>query len=197
VGLEVSYLDFMSKHINNCFGDRSDLKMLELGNQHISPNEIYRYRTGKNYFQSLGYNHVSIDINGHDGAEIRDLRAPDQFTNLYNKFDILTNSGTTEHVEPHHSQFDCWKILHDCLRPTGLFLHILPDVDELDSWGHWKGHCSLYYSDKFFQILSLYCNYEILESCVINGLRAVAIFKKPNSRFAINRQLLLDSISQR
>lgn len=197
MGLEVGYLDFMTKHIKNTFGHRNDLRMLELGDQVITPNDYYLFATGKEYFQSLGYYHTSVDINGLHGAEVRDLTKTDQFLDLHNQFDILTNAGTTEHVEPYESQFDCWKILHDCVKPYALFLHILPDVHEHDYNGQWRGHCSFYYSHDFFVTLSKACNYTLLESTVIRGHRVVALEKNQHSAFNISKELLLQGISIR
>lgn len=173
--------------------------MLELGDQLIDYNSEINMATGKQYYQSLGYRHVSVDLNGNNGAEVRDLTKPDQFKDFYNQFDIVTNSGTTEHVEPHQAQFDCWKIINDCLRPTGLILCFLPDVDELDQKGLWQGHCSFYYSKNFFDTLAKECGYELLDNYVIanHGHRAAALLKTTNSGFSISAQQLLQNIAIR
>jgi len=197
MGLDNHYLDFIMRHIEDQFRGRDQLRMLELGDQIIVDNPKYPSGPGKKYFESLNYYHTSVDINGLHGAEVRDLTQPDQFLDLHDTFDILTNSGTTEHVEPYASQYECWRILHDCCKTDSVMLHILPDVDEHDFRGHWIGHCPHYYSHKFFQNLSDNCGYLLLESTVIRGHRAVAMKKLSTSSFDISRELLLEGIARR
>jgi len=197
MGLDNHYLDFIMRHIEDQFRGRDQLRMLELGDQIIVANPKYPSGPGKQYFESLGYYHTSVDINGLHGAEVRDLTQPDQFLDLHDTFDILTNSGTTEHVEPYASQYECWRILHDCCTTDAVMLHILPDVEEHDFRGHWQGHCPHYYSHKFFQNLADACGYLLLESTVIRGNRAVAMKKLATSSFDISQDLLLEGIARR
>ena len=78
--------------------------MLELGNK-LNPkcgpdkNETVTY---KEWFTGQGMHHVSVDINGKDGALPIDLRLNlmDALAqrNQPTQYDIITNIGTTEHV---------------------------------------------------------------------------------------------------
>jgi hypothetical protein len=199
MGLNRDYLNFIESSIQSVFGDRVyDLNMLELGDQIIDDSGWqFNYMTGKDYFTSLGFKHTSVDWNGLNGALIRDLRDQNQFQEWNGHFDILTNSGTTEHVEPLDSQYNCWKILHDCLKIGGVSIHLIPDVNERDMRGHWVGHCSLYYSDQFFQILARECNYKILFNNVIRGLRCVSFVKTKDSQFKISKEMILQNIAVR
>lgn len=63
---------------------------LELGNKK-EPNAKGTY---KDQFERWGIHHVSVDLNGEDGALPLDLREP---LNL-GTYDLVTNFGTTEHV---------------------------------------------------------------------------------------------------
>jgi hypothetical protein len=77
--------------------------MLELGNK--------RNRAGsyKDYFRQLGFDHVSIDLNGNDGALPLNLEEP---LGLGRRFDVVTNFGTSEHVA---KQEPCWRnIVEHC-----------------------------------------------------------------------------------
>ena len=71
-----------------------EILVCELGNQRMKWN---RHRTGKVYLTDKGVlEHVSIDMNGQNGALKLNLGAPiDKWRNY---FDMVTNYGTTEHV---------------------------------------------------------------------------------------------------
>ena len=75
--------------------------MLELGNK-VKGDLVY-----KKLFESLGFRHVSVDMNGKDGALPKDLRQPLKL----GTFDMVTNFGTTEHVAPgdRDGQTACWR----------------------------------------------------------------------------------------
>jgi hypothetical protein len=198
MGLEVSYMEFMENELVKVFGsDWNNLTMLELGNQHISSNEKYRYGTGKDYYSSVGFNHISVDINGEDGALPLDLRYPSQFEQFVNKIDVLTNFGTTEHVEPHDTQYECYSILHNCVKLGGLMVHVLPDVYELDQYGAWSGHCTNYYSHEFFKMFAEECGYEILNSTLIRSNRCVILKKILDKPFMSDKELFLSGIKVR
>jgi hypothetical protein len=198
MGLPTSHLRFIEASIEQVFGkDVRGLHMLELGNQLIrDPNNPEK--TGKDYFTNRGFQHVSVeDINGRNGALVRDLRKPDQFHEWHDWCDVLTNSGTTEHVEPFETQYDCFSILHDCLKVGGMAVHLVPDVYEHDERNAWKNHCRFYYSDAFFKFLAQECEYELLTCTVINGLRGVAVRKTKDLPFLKDRAKLLELIAQR
>lgn len=197
MGLNASYLQFIESSIEQTFGTEvRGRRMLELGDQVIDDPGIPD-KTGKEYFSRLGYEHVSVDLNGLHGAVVRDLTKPEQFRDWHGAWDILTNAGTTEHVEPFEAQFECFGILHACLRTGGVAIHLLPDVDERDERGSWVDHCRYYYSASFFERLAAACGYELLASTVINGLRCAAVKKTVDQPFMTDRAALLESIAQR
>lgn len=195
MGLDKRYVDLIIESVTSVYGNNySELKMLELGDQIIDDKSFYHKMTGKEFFSSMGFFHTSVDINGLHGALPKDLRDPFEFNEWHNNFDIITNAGTTEHVEPIESQYQCWNILHDCLKMGGVAIHILPDVHEHDINGAWVGHCRHYYSKTFFEILARECNYEIFFNDIIKGNRCVAYTKKDNSDFLITKESLLENI---
>jgi hypothetical protein len=197
MGLNTTYINFIESSIEQIFGkDISGFRMLELGDQVISDPNIAA-KTGKEYFTNRGYEHVSVDINGLHGAVARDLTKPEQFHDWYDSWDVLTNSGTTEHVEPFESQYECFGILHDCIKVGGIVVHLIPDVYERDEHNAWKNHCRYYYSESFFELLAKECQYELLSNTVINGLRCAVVKKTKNVPFMKDRSKFLESIAQR
>lgn len=174
MGLNASYLEFIESSIDQAFGIAGcGSRMLELSEQVIDDPRIAD-RTGKEYFARLGYEYVSVDLSGQHGAVVRDLTRPEQFRDWHGAWDILTNAGTTEHVEPFEAQYECFGILHDCVRPGGVAIHLLPDVDDCDKRGMSVNHCRYYYSAQFFEHLATACGYELVANTVINGLRCAA-----------------------
>lgn len=197
MGLNASILLFIESSIEQAFGGAiSGLSMLELGDQVINDPNIAEM-TGKAYFINRGFEHVSVDINGLHGAVVRDLTRPEQFLDWHGSWDVLTNAGTTEHVEPYESQYECFAIIHDCLRVGGIAIHLIPDVYERDEHNAWKNHCRYYYSKSFFKLLAKKCGYELLSNTVINGLRCATVKKTRNVPFMGDRAQFLELIAKR
>lgn len=181
MGLRLSYINFIKVSIEKVYGQNTNgLKMLELGDQVVKKKSGIPERTGKEYFTNLGYDHISVDLNGNRGSLVKDLTKPTDFEEWPAYFDILTNSGTTEHVEPFESQYNCFKIIHDCVKVGGLMIHLLPDITTLQE-GHFVNHCNYYYSEKFFNDLAVNSNYTILENTIMDHLRCVALVKNSDN----------------
>jgi len=126
------------------------VKMLEYGNQ------IYRgknapFKTAKEYFESLGVFHVSVDKNGKDGALPLDLTQPLQ--GIGEPFDIVTNFETTEHVK--HGQYQPFKTMHDMIRPGGMMVSVVPET------GFLAKHSYFHYTKEFFRDLAILNYYKI------------------------------------
>lgn len=125
--------------------------LLELGIQESYFDSDFRYLREDLSNQFLNY--ISIDLHKINGVTIFDLSqfSPDEF-----RVDIITNIGTSEHVEYEDGQYNCWKNIHSWLKLGGICIHELPEV------GSWKDHCRYYCSFDFFNNLENY-GYEILE----------------------------------
>lgn len=198
MGLEVAYINFIESAIDEVFVDKkAPLRMLELGNQKITPNELIKEPTGKQYFISKGFEHISVDINGQDGALKKNLSLEEDFNEFIDYFDIITNAGTTEHVGPLESQYTCFKILHECLKIGGIAIHIVPDVEQRDMHGLWKTHCNFYYSKDFFNVLAEKCRYQVISNTVINGLRCAALRKTKQWDFFSDKAEFINLIAHR
>lgn len=126
--------------------------MYELGNK-ANANGTY-----KAYFESLGIHHISIDLNGQDGALALDLTQPLQLE----PFDMVTNFGTTEHVEDQKPVFEN---IH--LMATKRMAHVVPMV------GNWKGHGQWYVKRDFFEELAAQNGYTIISLDIRHPPRSV------------------------
>jgi len=125
----------------------------ELGNQR------YCGKPAKGMYELKGVKHTSIDINGLGGAVPIDLDSPIP-SNMENKFDVVTNYGTSDHV---NNQYSVFKNVHLMCKLNGIMLHGVPLI------GNWVKHCRYYYSKQFFEGLSIKCGYRIIDLKVLNS----------------------------
>ena len=152
------------------------LKWCELGNQRTDEKKV-----AKEIYLSLGVEHISIDLNGEDGAIPIDLDKPVPVIFL-NQFNVITNYGTIEHI---NNQFQVFKNVHDMCKQEGIMIHVLSPT------GNWPGHCRYYYSEKFVRELARDCgykifNYKILDKSVHkspNNVIVMTYIKKENNEF--------------
>jgi len=117
--------------------------MFEFGNQKMRCYEVKWDIPAKEYFQSLGIEHVSLDLNGKDGALKRNILDP---VDDLGEFDVVTNFGSSEHIDP-ESQPKVFEHLHQLCKTGGYMIHHVPEV------GSWKGHGKYYYTVDFFRHL--------------------------------------------
>ncbi len=170
-------------------------RMLELGNQRLRTADGQK-TTGKAYFDRLGVTHTSFDLNGRDGAIAIDLGKPCTDDAWRNAFDIITNAGTTEHVEPHEAQYECFKNIHEWLKPGGVAVHMVPDADALQQRGAWRGHCCNYYTHAFFERLAEDSGYTLVQPNRILSLVCVGLKKDGDAPFACDRRTFLSGIKR-
>ena len=196
MGLQPSYLDYIQECVNAALGDLGGERLLELGDQVITTEWIPE-ATGKEYYENRGVLHTSFDLNGNHGALRVNLSKPIRNPDWLGAFDIVTNAGTSEHIEPFKSQYRCFMNIHNCLRQGGIAVHLVPDIVELEQRGHWKNHCNYYYSHEFFALLAELNGYALLSSKVIDGLRCVCLRKDAEGPFTPERDALLAAIAQK
>lgn len=110
--------------------------MLELGNK---KNREFLYKT---YFESKGFRHVSVDFNGEDGALKLDLRKPLKL----GTFDMVSNIGTTEHVET--DQHKVWENILKSMHVGSVLVSTTPKP------GQWTWHGDWYPTAEFYQQLA-------------------------------------------
>jgi len=172
----------------NYFGDDfNKIKMLELGCQQIRRktypygSPVRSFSTTKEYFTSLGIEHVSIDMNGKFGSLKIDLSHTVDKPEWKNYFDCVTNLGTIEHIDQNgmEGQHNAFKFVHDCNKLNGLMIHLAP------LHGFIKGHCFYRYTEQFVEKLACNNNYEILHNdiwTVNENVRLLRFIYKKNSQ---------------
>lgn len=136
--------------------------MLELGNQFLYVYEkpwpeypVQFVNSGsvnpvaKPFFKSLGYDHVSVDINGEDDALVHDMSFP---FDLEKQFDVVTDFGTSEHVP---SLYNCLLNIHNHTKNGGKIFHVNPLV------GNWPGHGYWYRDEEFYKAYAKMTGYNL------------------------------------
>lgn len=114
--------------------------MLELGGKQDN-GRVY-----KPYFESKGFTHTSVDINGEFGALPLDLTKP---LNL-GTFDMVCNIGTTEHVSEDNwdGQVACWRNILEAMHVGSVLICDTPAP------GGWKEHGTWYPNPSFYADLA-------------------------------------------
>ena len=125
----------------------------------INPKEIFgkkRFLTGKSLFQFLGFEDVqALDADGFEEAEvIHDLNLPEPPPELRDRFDVVFDGGTLEHV--FHLP-NALANLHAMTKPGGLIIHQSPSSNHPD-------HGFYMFSPTFFYDYYSANGYEIVDS---------------------------------
>ena len=117
-------------------------------------------RTSSKYFyEMLGLkNYNSIDINGIYNAIPHDLNEPFNDKSMFNKFDIVTDFGSCEHV---FNVGECYKTLHNLLKPGG---YMIVDQAMLKGNGYFK------FDESFFEGIATANNYKIIFNSYVISL---------------------------
>ena len=128
--------------------------MLELGNKRKG-DIVY-----KDFFQSIGFEHTSVDLNGKDGALPLDLSKPLGL----GTFDMVTNLGTSEHVSEgsYTGQVECWRNIVEAMHIGSVLVSITPQP------GTWIRHGTWYPKLDFFTQLAQ-----------LNGLEVERLRERP------------------
>jgi hypothetical protein len=130
--------------------DYKEMRICELGDQRMKWHPL---QTGKRYLiEEKGVaEHISIDINAKNGAIPLDLTKPIDKWNNY--FDMVTNFGTTEHVD---NQFEVFRNIHNFTKVGGVMIHTVPIV------GGWTRHCNIHYEAWAFKEIAKSMNYKVV-----------------------------------
>ena len=144
MGVGLSIIDFFNRSISKTIGDITGKRMTELGDQKIWDSVATKPDGGrvwfKDWIEDRGCHHYSIDIHGKNGSYALDLSEPlDSFWRR--NFDIVTNFGTSEHVE---DQYVCWQNIHRLGKSGSVYIHVLPEFGKYP-----LSHCK-YFCDKTF-----------------------------------------------
>jgi hypothetical protein len=130
-------------------------RMLELG------CKVNRGRAYKTYFESLGYEHISLDWNGDWGSLVRDLRKP--LWEEFGTFDMVSNIGTTEHVtgdktiSDYMAQTAVWENIHRMTKVDGTYVGHTPYHNGKSWW--WHG--DWYPTEEFYETFAAWNDWQI------------------------------------
>lgn len=145
-------------HLRKFLAD--DPTVCELGNQRMTVTpEIMAdlgitANTTEGFYKALGFaGHVAIDVNTKFGSEVMDLNVDlRQRYGYRNRFDLVTNNGTGEHI---FNQCAVFKNVHQLCVPGGVMLHVLPMLP-------WVNHGFFNYNPILFRDLGLANGYDTL-----------------------------------
>lgn len=124
--------------------------MLQIGCQNLYFHPEYG-NIAHQYFNNRGYNTVTIDITGCQGAAIVDLRQNHDL----GKFDIVTDFGCMEHLDGGVFEFN--RNIHNACKVGGIMIRENPLT------GNWPQHGVNYIDTEFYRLLADAAGYEILE----------------------------------
>lgn len=108
-------------------------------------------KPAKKIYEKKGVNHISIDITGYFGSVILNLDNPVP-KEFLNRFDVVTNYGTIEHV---NNQYQVFKNAHNMCKQKGIMIHGFPKR------GTFRNHCRYYYTREFIEEFGEACGYKI------------------------------------
>jgi len=151
MGVTKQAFNLLSDIINN-MNDINEKNYIEIGIQNFSGPQ-FRYQFLRDEICGYFRNCISLDLHNVKDVTICDLSVYHE--NLYNA-DLMTNFGTSEHVEYEEGQYNCWKNMHNWLNINGIIIHEIPEI------GSWKNHCRYYTDFDFFKNFTT-IGYEILE----------------------------------
>ena len=114
----------------------------------------------KDYFMSIGFKeYKSIDINGAYNSYQFDLNKDILKTYNFNqKYNLVINNGTGEHV---FNQYSLFLNFHNLTKVNGIMLNVLPFID-------WINHGFYNFNPIFFADLAASNNYEIIKISLSN-----------------------------
>jgi hypothetical protein len=101
------------------------------------------------FWTSIGFDYATIDYDGHRGSIPLDLNTDQVPEKLREQFDLVVNTGTTEHIA---NQAQAFRIIHDLTRIGGVMFHEV-------AAGSWN-HGLINYTPKFFLLLHKQNDYE-------------------------------------
>ena len=154
MGVQTSSLNF--KVIDaiikkNTFNNKIKSNLLNLRKKLIKSEKI----STQEFFLAIGFSkYLSIDINEANKSLPYDLNEIiEEKYNYKEKFNLVINNGTGEHV---FNQFSLFKNMHNLCDTNGIMLHILPFID-------WINHGFYSFHPIMFADLAASNDYELIK----------------------------------
>lgn len=128
---------------------------------YLQEHGFRNYYLLKSYLQQLGANVIEIDIGGFKGcSEPIDLSKPITDERFLNKFDLLIDCGTGEHIE---NQCNLFENIFNLLKTNGVAISILPHKIG------WKLHCTWHYDFEWFRNFIETFNFQPIDYMITSG----------------------------
>jgi SAM-dependent methyltransferase len=124
----------------------------ELGAQNLYNQPKLPAPYANEFYEAIGIEYTCIDLSVENNCLVLDLSKPIP-EGLYNKFDLVTNFGTSEHVS---DLYECFKNIHNLCRVGGII------VCENPKTGNWPGHGFHYLTLPFYPELSFLNEYKLI-----------------------------------
>ncbi len=137
-------IDFI-KHFNPSFLEENRIL------SDLPESSSYTCFTSKMYIEA-GCSYAALDIVEYPNSIVFDLNTDSLPNNHINRYDFVTNFGTTEHVA---NQMNAFKVIHDALKINGVVFHSVP-------FSGFLNHALINYHPKFFISLVKNNRYKIL-----------------------------------
>ncbi len=131
------------------------------------------------FWEWLGFLYASLDIDGSPDALPVDLNYDAVPAEARNRFNLIVNAGTTEHVA---NQANAFKIIHDLTALGGIMIHNLPAQGMMR-------HGLVNYNPKFFWMLSRSNGYPILFFDYISGGETYALPDEVREKLSVPRDM--------
>jgi hypothetical protein len=135
----------------------------EIGNQtlNVAPGikeifvrdgyDVTKSQTVKQFYEALGFEkYIAIDVNNDKDAIALDLNTI-VYDKINEKFDLVTNNGTSEHIFNQHSVF---ANIHNLCKVGGYMIHVLPCTG-------WVDHGFYNYNPNLFTAIAEQNDYNI------------------------------------
>ena len=103
-------------------------------------------------YEALGISYSCVDVDGRAGTLVLDLNFDPLPAEHHNRYGLVTNHGTSEHLL---NQYNVFKMMHDLTKPSGVMVHAVPFTVHLE-------HGFFNYQPNFFECLARYNSYETL-----------------------------------
>jgi hypothetical protein len=177
MGVSNLVFEMLKNTIDNFSTDKKKLSLIELGIQENYGKFNFKYL--RDFWNDEFKEYISLDLHDTRGVTKCDLSIYQK--NIYNA-DVITNLGTSEHVEYEEGQYNCWKNIHNWLKIGGIMIHELPEIDG------WENHCRYYVNFEFFDNLKNY-GYDIIElskNSYPNGNLIWCVLKKTEDKEFMN-----------
>ena len=139
--------DFSLSLLEGIIAEHKPRSVIELGAQNLYTNGPAYGKYADTFYRERGIRYQCIDLNGENRAWRRDLSKPyvDECTAETPQFDLVTDFGTSEHVQ---GFYQCWLNKWRLCKVGGVI------VSENPKTGNWPGHGYNYVTMEFYAGLS-------------------------------------------